>query len=75
MIYLGAGSMVTPDTLIKSGTKWIPARDGLRLLTQIKGFNGTVYDVRVLSENSNDQHFILSDSLVVRCATTHAVFR
>lgn len=65
--YLGNGSFLTPDTLIKSGTNWIPALDGLRMHSRI-GFKGIVYSVRVLSEKPEDQYFILSDTLVIRCA-------
>lgn len=68
VIYLGKGSFSTPDTLIKSGGNHIPAHDSLRLLPRQTGFKGIVYDVRVLSEKPDDQHFILSDSLMIRCA-------
>jgi len=66
MIYLGKSSLVTPETLIKSGANWIPARDGLRMHPRMQ-FKGVVYDLRVLSEKPDDQHFILSDGLIVRC--------
>jgi len=67
MIYLGKGSLATPETLIKSGANWIPARDGLRMHPRMQ-FKGALYDLRVLSEKPDDQHFILSDKLVIRCA-------
>lgn len=58
MLELEPGKLVTLDHLMKSGDQWVAAEvkyAGLNLVW----FEGTVYNLHVITDDARDQHFVL----------------
>jgi len=58
MLVLEGSRLVTMDHVMKHGRDWIPASSKYAMLER-KLFRGTVYNVHVITDNPDDQHFIL----------------
>lgn len=58
MIELEPGKLVTLDHFMKDGNDWIAADDKYPSLNRV-WFEGTVYNIHVITDDSRDQHFVL----------------
>jgi hypothetical protein len=58
MIELADTKLVTLDHFMQHGAGWVPANSKYPSL-QRRWFEGTVYNLHVLSENECDQHYVL----------------
>jgi hypothetical protein len=58
MLEIAPGRLVTLDHLMKDGTEWLVAEQRYAGLPRV-WFEGTVYNAHVLSDDPQDQHYIL----------------
>jgi len=58
MLELAPNKLVTVNHIMKLGNDWVPAEEKYLSLKRV-WFEGTVYNVHVISDDPADQHYIL----------------